>query len=246
MTAALQCTILLEQHKQAEIESRTDDVMAGEATKPFGWEPAHWVKWATITHAMQRLRIAPGARVLDVGCGSGWTSLFLAESGFRVTGVDLVPANVELAGTRAARWGLDVDFHVADMDRLSLDDEYDFALVYDALHHTTREADAVEGVARHLRPGGWVLFGEPSWLHDLSPRARRDARELGWLERGVRLRRLRRSCEAAGLGGFRRFFQGTNPYERRGIEFAWQLTRLVAANLAVAPQAQVWLAARRG
>jgi hypothetical protein len=61
----------------------------------------------------------------------------------------------------------------------------------------------------------------------------------------VRLHALKRSCRNAGLGSFRRFFQGTQPYERRVSEFAWQLTRLVAANVLVAPQAQVWLAARR-
>jgi SAM-dependent methyltransferase len=234
-----------EPHKRAEIESRDRDFMAGEASKPFGWESYHWVKWATIAEALRRLGMPQGAAVLDVGCGPGWTSMFLAESGYRVTAVDLVPANVELTRARADRWGLKVDARVADMDELELGASFDLVLVYDALHHSSRQADVVRGVAAHLRPGGWALFGEPSWLHDFSPRARRDARERGWRERGVRLRALRRDCRAAGLGDFRRFFQGTQPYERRGLGFTWQLLRLLAANLAVAPGAQLWLAAHR-
>ncbi len=234
-----------EPHKRAEIESRDRDFMAGEASKPFGWESYHWVKWATIAEALRRLGMPQGAAVLDVGCGPGWTSMFLAESGYRVTAVDLVPANVELTRARADRWGLKVDARVADMDELELGASFDLVLVYDALHHSSRQRDVVRGVAAHLRPGGWAFFGEPSWLHDLSPRARGDARRRGWRERGVRLRALKRDCRAAGLGEFRRFFQGTEPYERRGREFGWQLLRLATANIAVAPGAQVWLAARR-
>jgi hypothetical protein len=61
----------------------------------------------------------------------------------------------------------------------------------------------------------------------------------------VRISRLKRDCRAAGLGSFRRFFEGTRPYEGRIIPFGWELIRLVAANAWVAPQAAVWLAAQR-
>jgi hypothetical protein len=44
----------------------------------------------------------------------------------------------------------------------------------------------------------------------------------------------------------RRFFGPTRPYEGRGRGFVWQLARLVGANVWVAPQAHLWLAARRG
>ena len=215
--------------------------------KPFGlsWGSHYWTKWATIAAAFGALGLEPPASVIDVGCGTGWTSAFLAQAGFTVTGVDLVPSFVEIARSRAARWGLEAEFEVADMDTLALGRTYDGALLFDALHHTRRRADAVANVARHLRPGGWVLFGEPSWLHYLSPHAIRTSRELGWVERGVPLARLKRECERAGLGNFRRFQEGTAPYERGLRSLAWQVTRLVAAHVWVAPQASVWLAAQR-
>jgi SAM-dependent methyltransferase len=237
--------VTLEPHKAAEIASRTDAFMAREASKPFGWEPDLWTKWATIGLALQRLGVPGGARVLDVAAGSGWTSLFLAESGYDVCSVDLVPANVELIRRRAARWGLDIDARQADMDALDLGERFAFALMFDALHHSTHQRVAVRRVAAHLAPGGWLLCGEPSWLHDISPHARRTERELGWKERGVRLRELRRDMRDAGLGSFRRFFGPTRPYEGRGAEFLWQLVRLVAANVWVAPQAQLWLAGQK-
>jgi SAM-dependent methyltransferase len=232
-------------HKAAEIASRTPEFMAQERSKPFGWDAAHFVEWATVTEMLHVIGLQPGASVIDVGCGSGWTTLFLAEAGFEALGYDLAPANVELARERAARWGASARFEVADMDALPGGPPADAALIFDALHHTAGQQAALRGVHDRLKPGGWLLLGEPTWLHRLSPEARRVRQERGWLERGLTLHGLRRDLRAAGFGETRRFFQPTRPYEGRVRGFGWQLARLVGANLAVAPQAHLWVAARR-
>jgi SAM-dependent methyltransferase len=237
--------VALDPHKQAEIDWRTPQFMAAQSTKPFGWESYHWVRWATIAEALQRLEIPRGADVLDVGCGPGWTSLFLAETGYRVTAVDLVEANVTLTAQRASQRGLALTARTADMEELELGRQFDFTLIYDALHHSTRHHCALQRVAAHLKPGGWLLLGETSWLHRLSPFAHRHSRETGWMERGFTVRGLRADLRAAGLHEQRRFFQGTHPYESRGGEFGWQLLRLVAGNFAASPKTAIWLAARR-
>ena len=141
-----------EAHKQAEIDSRTPDFIAAESTKPFGWETYHWVRWATIAEVLRRLSIPRGARILDVGSGSGWTSLFLAESGYDVTAVDLVPANVELTADRAARWGVTVTAQVADMEELDVGGRFGFVLIHDALHHSRRHDMVLERARAHLNP----------------------------------------------------------------------------------------------
>jgi SAM-dependent methyltransferase len=237
-------------HKRAEIASRTPDFMAGEASKPFGWNPAHFVEWATIAAMIDAVGIRPPARVIDVGVGSGWTSLFLAEAGFEVVGYDLVPANVDLARRRAERWGSSARFEVADMEHLEAAGDAagpaDAALLFDALHHSTRQAQALASISARLRPGAWLILGEASWLHRFSPAARHTHRELGWMERGLTVRELRRDLTAAGFAEIRRFFQPTEPYEGRGRGFAWQAVRLLAANFWVAPQSHLWLAARKG
>jgi 2-polyprenyl-3-methyl-5-hydroxy-6-metoxy-1,4-benzoquinol methylase len=238
---------LLEPHKQAEIDSRTPEFMAHEATKPFGWCPTHFVEWATVATMLEAIALPRGATVLDIGSGSGWTSLFLAEAGYVVTGYDLVPANVELARERAARWGSSARFEVGDMEALpAASQPVDAVLLFDALHHSGRQAAALESIAARLRPGGWLLVGEPTWLHRFSPEARATRRDLGWMERGLSLRTLRRDLAAAGFVQTQRFFQPTNAYSGRIKGFAWQLARLIGANFWVAPQTHIWLAARRG
>jgi 2-polyprenyl-3-methyl-5-hydroxy-6-metoxy-1,4-benzoquinol methylase len=235
-------------------KNKLDEISTAEASrldlkttrKPFGppWPASYWGKWQTITFALNELGIPEGANVLDVGTGVGWTTVFLGEAGFRATGVDIAPANIEIAKERARRTGVHADFAVADMDTMDLDRQFDAVLVFDALHHSTRPAAVVERISKHLPPGGWVLFGEPSWLHGISPRARRTSRELGWVERGVVIRQLKRHCTANGLGNFRRFYEGTEPYASP-MAFVWQLARLVGARFACAPQMSIWLAAQR-
>jgi SAM-dependent methyltransferase len=242
-------TIGSEAHKHAEVASRTAEMMAREALKPFGWSHGWgaetWLQWAAVTEMLHRVGIAPPASVLDIGCGPGWTSAFLAEAGHPVTGIDLVPANIEVARERATRWGVDARFEVGDMDHLDLHNTWDAALLLDALHHSTRQTAVLAGIARHLRPGGWLLLGEPSVLHRLSPHARHTSHTEGWTERGLSVRGLRRDLRAAGFSEIRRFYGATRPYEGRWGGLAGQAARLVGANLAAAPQQHVWLAAQR-
>jgi len=215
--------------------------------KPFGshWPPSYFLKWATIATILNNLGIEPGASGLDVGCGTGWTTLFLVESGYEAVGVDLSEESLAIARERARRWQVGAEFVQGDFDTFDIGRQFDFALSFDALHHSNRPAMFVERVGVHLRPGGWAIFGEPSWLHYISPDARRATREKGWVENGVPVSRLRRCCRDAGMSTFRRFYEGVGPYERRIRGFGWQLIRLVAANVWVAPQASIWLAARK-
>lgn len=240
----------LDANKLAEISTAEESYNAGGAWldhKPFPpvWGSSHFTKWSTISDALTRLGVEPGASVLDVGCGTGWTTAFLAESGWVPTGLDIAEARIASGRARLERWGLEGDWAVEDMDAFDLGREFDAALVYDALHHSARQEAVVRHIARHLRPGGWVLFGEPSLLHAVSPSARRVSRESGWIERGIGVRQLKRDCAAAGLGEFRRFHEPTAPFERSLGGLAGQVARLTLAVALFAPQHSIWLAARK-
>jgi len=60
----------------------------------------------------------PGS-ALDVGCGTGDTSIYLAQSGWHVTGVDFTPKALDKARTKARAAGATVDFVHADVTHLS-------------------------------------------------------------------------------------------------------------------------------
>ena len=70
----------------------------------------------------QRLGVKAGARLLDVGCGSGQLSLIAARTGAEVTGCDIATNWIEKARSRAAAEGLRVRFEEGDAEALPYGD----------------------------------------------------------------------------------------------------------------------------
>jgi SAM-dependent methyltransferase len=100
-----------------------------------------------------------GARLLDVGCGTGRTTGPLAAAGFDVLGVDVSDAMVE----RARGIFPDVDFQVADATDLPYeDDTFQYALFshngLDYVHPVAERRNALRELRRVLAPDGYLAF----------------------------------------------------------------------------------------
>ncbi len=106
--------------------------------------------------------LVSGDRVLDVACGTGNYSLYLAKQGLNVTGVDFSETAIEIANSRKEELGLPVEFivgNVLELTTLLPDEKFDFILDYSTLHHIFPED--VAGYAAQftslLKPGGKLL-----------------------------------------------------------------------------------------
>ncbi len=103
----------------------------------------------------------PPGRALDLGCGTGTSSLYLARHGWEVVGVDFSFLAVLRARRRARRERLPVRFYRADVTRLPfLREPFDLVLDIGCLHGLPpedRERYAAE-VHRLARPGGLYLL----------------------------------------------------------------------------------------
>lgn len=125
---------------------------------------------------------APGAPVLDLGCGAGEPiAAYLAGQGFTVTGLDASAPMLELARRRVPR----AQFIQGDMRGLALDTPFAAILAWDSFFHLTPAAQRalIPRLAAHLAPGGRLLFtcgpdagepigtmgGEPVYHASLSP-----------------------------------------------------------------------------
>jgi ubiquinone/menaquinone biosynthesis C-methylase UbiE len=128
-----------------------------------------WLHWLFV-----RLALAPGERVLELGCGTGnlWrenaqrvperTSLVLA---------DLSRGMLEQARTRLAGLPLALALVLADAQRLPFDDaSFDVVIASHMLYHVTDRARALGEVRRVLRRGGRFIAGTNHWTHLLELR----------------------------------------------------------------------------
>lgn len=123
---------------------------------------------ANIERVKTQLALMPtlsGGDALELGCGTGDVSAFLAtERGLRVVGGDVDPEQVALARSRHAETP-HLTFAVIDARRLEYDDAtFDVVVVQNVLHHIPDWRAAVREIARVLRPGGYVL-----WLDVTTP-----------------------------------------------------------------------------
>jgi SAM-dependent methyltransferase len=114
-----------------------------------------------------------GVDVVDLGCGFGGLSLYLAVAGARVVGVDPNAERFGVAERLAARFGLDARFVQGWMEELPLDDQaFDVAVMNNSLCYLVGRADrrrALGHALRVLRPGGWLVIRDPARAAPLDP-----------------------------------------------------------------------------
>jgi SAM-dependent methyltransferase len=115
----------------------------------------------------------PPGRAIVLGCGTGSTALYLAEQGFKVTGVDVAPTALALAAEKAVQADLRIDWILADV--VALPKLAPFDLIFDrgCYHHICQynSAGYVETLRRLSQPGtqALILAGSPADGQSVGP-----------------------------------------------------------------------------
>lgn len=110
--------------------------------------------------AIQMMELRPGARVLEVGVGTG-QSLALYPRGARVTGIDLSPDMLEKARARAQRYKLEHVEALLEMDATELkfpDDSFDVVIAMYIMSVADDPDRVLAEMCRVCRPGGRILI----------------------------------------------------------------------------------------
>ena len=152
-------------------ETGTDAMKMGAFEKRFVNATAHSRQVAE--RAVGRLRhvkLHAGWSYLDVGCGNGLATLHVADTlGLRAVGVDLDPAQIELA-RRAAADRSDVSFVTASATQLPFETaRFDIVSTNKTLHHVPEWWLALDEIKRVVAPGGYVVFADLNVPSALAP-----------------------------------------------------------------------------
>ncbi|HEY7349390.1 MAG TPA: class I SAM-dependent methyltransferase [Ktedonobacterales bacterium] len=108
-------------------------------------------------------RALPPGKALDLGCGTGTNSIYLAQHGWDVSAVDFTARALERASEKAARSGVMVKFYRGDVTRLGdlpLGGPFDLLFDLGCFHSLTPlgRAAYAQGVAALSRPGALFLL----------------------------------------------------------------------------------------
>jgi ubiquinone/menaquinone biosynthesis C-methylase UbiE len=153
-------------------------VPTGDAPPPLPWAPegradynravflnllgTQWLP--AIPEVHQRLRREPPARVADLACGAGWSSIAMAQAYplVRVDGFDLDPDAIAAARSNAGQAGVAgrVSFAVADASGPGMTGRYDLVTIFEGLHDMSRPADALRAARGMLGQSGAVIIAD--------------------------------------------------------------------------------------
>jgi SAM-dependent methyltransferase len=171
----------------------------GNAPSPLPWEPegraepnrtrfinllgTEWLP--AIVDVDLRLRAEPPARVLDVACGTGWSSIAMGQAYSKITvaGVDLDHDAITAARANAERAGVAdrVRFSVTDAADLGGGAEYDLVTIFEALHDMSRPVDALKTARQMISEDGTVLVVDGLVAEEFTvPASPRERTEYGW------------------------------------------------------------------
>lgn len=155
----------------------TAQVRRNNVTKPF-WPGqngrAFLAQFAKLTGMLESVGVNPPAKLLELGCGSGWMTEFLATMGYDVCGttisdIDVADANLRIKSLEAKGLSPALRFVATPMESVHqavAPGSFDAVFVHEALHHAFDWRETVRAGYACLKPGGWLLIGnEPNVLH---------------------------------------------------------------------------------
>jgi SAM-dependent methyltransferase len=142
------------------------DMHEGQAefTRPM-FEHLLGTEWLpAVPELHERLQADPPARVADVACGQGYSSLAIARAypKVHVDGIDLDAASIAAAKEHLAGSGLEdrVVFHHKDAADSDLQEQYDFVYMHESLHDMSYPVDVLRACRGLLAEGGVIVVGD--------------------------------------------------------------------------------------
>jgi SAM-dependent methyltransferase/glycosyltransferase involved in cell wall biosynthesis len=195
----------------------------------YGMDPETHRHFTDFANMAVTLALPAGARILDVGCGSGWLSEYFARLGYEVLGIDISDDLIRMARERLENIPYKLDherpvrcrFLVHDIELAPLAESFDGIICYDSLHHLEDERAVFRHLASMLNVGGlmFVLEGRKPSAGSATENELRDVmRQYGTLESPFSYEYLRTLLDEHGLAVTGDYVSINGLFEREMLE----------------------------
>jgi tocopherol O-methyltransferase len=137
-----------------------------------------------IDHLAQLANIKAASRILDIGCGFGGSSLYLAKKyGARVTGITISPVQVQMAKEAAAKTNLDASFLLMDAEEMQFAQPFDLLWSVESISHYHDPRKFFASAVKFLKPGG--CFALTDWFQKENLSAADKKKFIAPIEKGM-------------------------------------------------------------
>jgi SAM-dependent methyltransferase/glycosyltransferase involved in cell wall biosynthesis len=195
----------------------------------YGMDPETHRHFTDFANMAVTLALPAGARILDVGCGSGWLSEYFARLGYDVSGIDISDELIRMARERVKNIPYNLDhespvccrFLVHDIELAPLAENFDGIICYDSLHHLEDERAVFRNLSSMLNVGGlmFILEGQKPTAGSVTENELRDVmRQYGTLESPFSYEYLRTLLDEHGLAVTGDYVSVNGLFERQMLE----------------------------
>lgn len=178
------------------------------AANPYAHQQAHLsaMHSSRISLGIKQVGLEQNARVLDLGCGWGFSSELMAFFGLQVLSVDINENFCELVNRRAKLKQIPVIAKQGSFEEIPTKDLFDAVVYYECLHHAIKPWVALERSYEKLKDGGKLLLaGEPinsiwwkNWGLRLDAEFLYVIKKFGWFKSGWTIKFLEECILRAG------------------------------------------------
>jgi len=147
-----------------------------------------------IKYLVEKARISAGAKILDVGCGIGGSSVWLANNiGAKTVGITISPGQVEMAHASSVRNHADSAFYLMDAEKMEFDSAFDVIWAVAVCTHLENQPEFIQRATRFLnQKGSFIIF---DWMLASGAKRFRDDVSVKSVRRGMLLQSMHTLAE---------------------------------------------------